>query len=132
MRRPMRLGLAVIAVLLALFGAYSAYWFVIAGEIKAGVVGWAQSVQADKIDASWQRMRVTGYPFAFRVEFETAVLRDGAMSPPPEVRVPMLSGTARPWDFDVWHIEARNGFSTDLAGAGERFPLKLAAQSGFG
>src|SRR5262249_24821582 len=66
---------------------------------------------------------------AFRVEFETAILRDDAITPPPEVRVPMLSGTAQPWDFNTWHLAARNGFSANLAGAGERPSLTLAAQT---
>jgi hypothetical protein len=107
MRRPTRLGLAILAALLATAGAYTIYWYVVAGEIKDGVVAWAQSERADKIDVSWQKIDVTGFPIAFRVELEAAALRDNAVSPPPEIRVPSLSGTAWPWDFDNWRIEAQ-------------------------
>ena len=96
MRRPTRLGLAILAALLVPAGAYTIYWYVVAGEIKDGVIAWAQSVRADKIDVSWQKIDVTGFPIAFRVELETAALRDDAVSRSPEIRVPLLSGTARP------------------------------------
>ena len=34
---------------------------------------------------------------------------------PPELRVPGLSGTARPWDFADWQLNASQGLSADLA-----------------
>ena len=132
MRRSTRLGLAILAALLGIAGAYTAYWFIVAGQIKDGVAAWAQSARADKIDVSWQEIGVTGFPIAFRVEIEAAALRDDAVTPSPEFRVPSLSGTARPWDFADWRIEARAGFSAELAGAGERAPLKLTAQTADG
>src|ERR1700745_1961160 len=120
MRRPTRHGLVTLAVLLVIFGAYTAYWFIVAGQVKDGVIAWAQSARADKIDASWQKIRVTGFPIAFRVELETAILRDSAVTPSPEVRIPSLSGIAWPWDFATWRLAAPRGFSGDLAGAGQR------------
>lgn len=132
MRRPTRLGLAIIAALLVIFGAYTVYWFVVAGQIKDGVVAWAQSARADKIDISWQKIRVVGFPISFRVELDSAALRDGAVTPSPEVRIPSLSGIARPGDFATWRLAAQQGFSGELAGAGERLPLRLAAQTAAG
>jgi hypothetical protein len=132
MRRPTRLGLAILAALLVTAGAYTIYWFVVAGEIKDGVIAWAQSARADKIDVSWQKINVTGFPIIFQVELQTAVLRDNAVSPSPEIRVPSLSGAARPWDFDNWRIAARSGFSADLAGARERAAIELTAQNADG
>jgi hypothetical protein len=132
MSRPLRLGLAVLVVLLVVFGGYSAYWLILAGRIEDGVAAWQQSARAEKIDVSWRKLRVAGFPLAFRVEIEGAELRDGAISPPPELRVPGLSGTARPWDFAVWQLNASQGLWADLAGGGERPPLKLAARSATG
>jgi hypothetical protein len=128
MRRPTRFGFATLAALLLIAGAYAAYWFVVAGQIKDNFVAWAQSARADKIDVSWQKMRVTGFPVAFRIELETSALRDGAVSPSPELRIPMLSGAARPWGFASWRLAAREGLSAELAGAGERASLKVTAQ----
>jgi hypothetical protein len=132
MRRSTRLGLAAVVVLLALFGAYAAYWWVVAGQIKDRLVAWQQSEKTHKIDAAWQGLRVTGFPFAFRVKIENASCRDRAWSPAPEVRFGRLTGSARPWDFDDWRLAAPDGLSADLAPKGGRPALKLAAKSGDG
>jgi hypothetical protein len=132
MRRSTRLGLAAAVLLLGLFGVYAAYWWIVAGRIEDGVVGWQQAMRARKIDASWQKIRVAGFPFAFRVDLESAALRDRALSPTPELRLPALTGSARPWNFDAWRLEAPGGLSADLAAAGRRPPVKLAAQTAEG
>jgi hypothetical protein len=132
MRRPTRLGLAVLVALLVLVGAYTAFWFVVAGQIKDSVDAWARSERADKIDVSWQGMTITGFPIAFRVGFDRAALRDNAVSPPPDLRVSSLSGIARPWDLGDWRLQAQAGFSVELAGAGERAPANLTAQTAEG
>jgi hypothetical protein len=132
MRRPPRLGFVVIAVLLVLLGTYTAYWLVVARRITDGVAAWAQTERAEKIDASWERIGVAGYPFVCRVELENAVLRDGRLTPSPELRIPALSASARPWDFTSWRLIASAGLSAVLAGGGARPPLKLAAHSADG
>jgi hypothetical protein len=131
MRRSTRLGLVILAALLVIAGAYSAFWFVAAGRIKEGVVAWAQSARADKTDLSWHKIRVTGFPIAFRAVLVSAVLRDEAVTPSPELRIPVLSGTARPWDFADWRLAASEGFTANLA-AGGRAPVKLVAHSANG
>jgi len=132
MSRPTRFGLAILVVLLVVLGGYTAFWLIAAGQIEDGITAWKQSMRAQKVDASWQKFRVTGFPFAFRVELEAAELRDSAVSPPPQLHIPSLSGHTRPWDFDNWQLAASRGLSAELAGAGERPPLKLAAQSAAG
>jgi hypothetical protein len=132
MRRPTRLGLVILAVLLVLAGAYAVYWHIVAGQIEDGVVAWAESARADKVEVSWDKIHVTGFPMAFRVELETATLRDGAVIPSPEFRIPSISGTAGPWDFADWQLAVPQGFTADIAGAGERAPVKLTAQTAEG
>lgn len=132
MPRSTRFGLVVFATLLVVGAAYTAFWFLVAQRIKAGVVDWAASQRADKIDFSWQNMRVSGYPAAFRVDLDSAALRDGAVTPSPEFHVPVLSGTARPWDLADWRIAAPEGFAADLADAGRSSPAKLKARTADG
>ena len=91
MRRPTRLGLAAAAVLLVLLGAYTAYWLIVAKRVSDGVTAWAQAERADKIEVSWHSIGVAGYPFAYRVALEDAVLRDTRLTPSPELRIPALS-----------------------------------------
>jgi len=131
MRRSTRLGLVTLAALLVIAGAYSAFWLVVASRIEGNVVAWAQSARADKTDVSWEAIRVTGFPIAFRVNLTSAVLRDDAVTPSPELRIPVLSGTARPWDLAVWQLAAPLGFEGDL-GAGRRATAKFTAQSADG
>jgi hypothetical protein len=132
MRRPTRLGLAVVAVLLVLLGAYTAYWLIVARRITDGVADWAQTERAEKIEVSWHSIGVAGFPFACRVALEDAVLRDGRLTPSPELRIPALSASARPWDFASWQLMAPEGLSAVLAGGGERPPVKLAARTAAG
>ncbi|MBV9202153.1 MAG: DUF2125 domain-containing protein [Alphaproteobacteria bacterium] len=120
------------AVLLAVAGAYTAYWFVVAGRIEGGVVEWSQARRADKIDISWQKLEVSGFPAAFRVAFAAAALHDGSVRPSPELHIPILSGTARPWDLADWRLAAPEGFTGDLAHTGAPATASLAVHTADG
>jgi hypothetical protein len=132
MRRQTRLGLAAFVVLLVLCGAYTVYWCIVAGRIEDGVVAWQQSMRAQKIDASWQTIRIVGFPLHFRIALSGTALRDHALTPSPEVRLAELTGSARPWNFANWRLEARQGLAAGLAAAGSRPPVKLAARTAEG
>jgi hypothetical protein len=132
MRRSARLGLAALALLLVLLGAYTAYWLIVVERIKDGIALWAQTEKVEKVDVSWQRIVATGFPFAFRVVLNTVALRDSRVSPAPELRIPVLAGETRPWNFARWQLAAPEGLSAELAGVGARPPLKLAAQTAAG
>jgi hypothetical protein len=132
MPRSTRFSLIVLAALLVIGGGYTAYWFLVARRIEAAIVDWALSQRAEKIDLSWHDMRVSGYPTAFRVDLGSAALRDGAITPSPELHLPVLSGTARPWDFADWRLAAPVGFTADFAAASASTPAKLIAQAADG
>jgi hypothetical protein len=132
MRRSTRFGLAVVVGLLVLSGAYTAYWWIVAGRIEDGIVAWQQSMRAQKIVASWQTIRIAGFPFHFHIALSSASLLDRALTPSPEVRLAELTASARPWDFADWRLGAPQGLAADLAAAGSRPPVKLAAQTGEG
>ena len=129
MRRPTRFGLAACVLSLVLLGAYTAYWLIIVEQIKSGVTAWAQAERTEKIDISWERIGVGGFPFACRVSLKTATLRDRRLTPAPELRIPVLLGEARPWEFAIWRLAAPEGLSATLAAEGARPPVKLAARS---
>jgi hypothetical protein len=136
MRHPTRLGLAVaILLLVAAVGAYSAYWFVAAGRIEGGFGQWAGSLRPQHLDLSWKALRVGGFPLVFRVKLSEAQLRSnrpgGAPGQPAELRLPLLSGTARPWNLRVWRLAAPDGLSA-IAGAPAAPAAKLTAQAASG
>jgi hypothetical protein len=127
MRRLRIVTIAVVAVLLAAVGGYVAYWRYVAGRIEDGLVAWQQSEKKHKVEASWQRLRISGFPFAFRVVLDHAELRDASRSPTPQLQLAHLRGSARPWDFDNWHLEAPQGLSAELLPAGGKPAAELTA-----
>jgi hypothetical protein len=132
MRRRTRLGL-VIAVLLLLVGcgAYTAFWFVVADKLEEGLTEWAQSARAQKLDVSWRALRVGGFPLAFHIELSDAGLRDDAITPPAELHAPLLSGSARPWNFRAWRLTAPGGRRVAAGPAAEPV-AKLTARTASG
>jgi hypothetical protein len=132
MRRRTLLGLAVLVLPVVLCLTYAAYWLIVAGRLKDGVSAWAQAQRARKVEVSWQKIGLGGFPLACRLELENAVLRDGRITPSPELRIPALEAAARPWNFADWQLTAPDGISATLPGAGERPPLKVAAETAAG
>jgi len=136
MRRSTRLGLAVAVLLLVIaIGGYTVFWFIAAGRIADGAGEWAQSLRAQNLDLSWNAIRVRGFPLAFRVELAEARLRPsnpgGAAAPAAELRVPLLSGSTRPWGFRVWHLAAPDGLSAQT-GSADAPTARLTAPAAIG
>jgi hypothetical protein len=132
MRRPTRLGLAALGVLLLLVAGYAGFWLIAAKQIEAGFVDWAAGARHQGIDASWRNFAVGGFPTAFRIDLAGAELRDTKLIPAPGIEAPLLSGSARPWDFHDWRLTAPRGFSAELPGAGARPAVRLEAQKAAG
>jgi hypothetical protein len=132
MRRSTRIGLAVaIILLLALGGVYTAFWFIAAGRIEEGVVQGADALRAQNVDATWQGVRVGGYPLAFRVELSDARLRTTGGNVPAELRAPSLFASTRPWNYRVWQLAAPEGLSV-AAGPTEAPVIRVAAHTASG
>jgi hypothetical protein len=111
MRRPTRLGLTIAALVIAILGAYSAFWFVVAGRIQDGVVQWAGSLRAQNVDLSWRTIGFGGFPLAFRVELNEARLHGRSAAAATELQMPQLSGSAWPWSLRLWRVSAPDGLS---------------------
>jgi hypothetical protein len=112
MRRPTRLGLAIAALLVAVFGTYTVIWFVVAGRVEDGVAQWAASLRGQNLDLSWRAIGVDGFPLSFRVALSEVRLRDLATTAPSrELQVPLLSGSASPWSLRSWRLTAPDGLS---------------------
>jgi hypothetical protein len=118
-----------VAVLIAAASAYTGFWWVAADTIKAGAIDWAQSVRQQKIDVSWQTIRVAGYPLSFRLELGGVAVHDSAMSPVGDFRAPAVFASIRPWDFHVVTLKVPNGLKAALGP--DSAPLaRVSADSG--
>lgn len=109
-----RFGIALAVLLLVLFGAYTAFWFHVAGRIANGLGEWAEQARAQSLDVTWRAIGMAGYPFAFRAELHDARLRQTGNGPEAELRAPLLSGSTRPWSFRYWQLSAPDGISTAI------------------
>ena len=125
-----RVSLVVVAaVLLVAAGGYTGFWLVAAGRIEDEVARAAAGLPAQNVTATWQAMRVAGFPLALRVELEAVQVR--AAAPAAELRAPVLTASARPWNFRDWQIEAPGGVEA-TAGAIPAGLGKLAARAATG
>ncbi len=133
MRRKLRPGLLFpLLLLLVCCSAYAAYWWIAAARIEREFGIWVRQAHAEKLEISWRDLHVGGFPTAFRLELKNASFRYGAINAAPAFDVPVLSGSARPWDPTVWRLAAHRGLTAAIAGAGGRAPIRLAARSATG
>ena len=120
----------VLGVLLVLgIGVYTAFWWIAAGRIEAEAATWRETARQQGIEASWQGMRVTGYPLSFRLELTDAAVKDTTTTPPAELQAPLLTASIHPWDFHTAWFVAPQGLSIAL---GPDAWAKLSAESGNG
>ena len=130
--RLRRSGLLILAaVLVVVLGGYSAFWFIVAGQIENGIGEWAESLRPHNVDLSWRTIRVGGFPLAFHAEAQDVLLRDPALAEPAEVRVPRLSAAAHPWNLRQWRLAAPEGLTASL-GPPEKPTAKLSAREATG
>ena len=103
-------------VLVIGIGVYSAYWWIAAGKIKEQARAWREAERAQKVDVTWQALRVAGYPLSFRLEASNFSLKDSASNPPLELAAPALSASLRPWNFHNFWFSAPDGVTVELGG----------------
>ncbi|HVC53484.1 MAG TPA: DUF2125 domain-containing protein [Stellaceae bacterium] len=111
MRRPVLLGLIAAIILVLGLGGYTVFWRIAAGRIEAGALDWAQAARQQGIDASWQGMRVGGYPFGFRIEMTGFHASDTVSVPAVEVTAPVLTATVPIWNPNEAALAAPDGLS---------------------
>jgi hypothetical protein len=119
------------AVLIIGIGVYSAFWWIAAGKIERAATAWREAAPAQKIDVSWQKMRVGGYPFSFRLELSGVALKSSATNPPAELQAPNASASIWPWNFHTAWFDAPDGLSASVGPANTPF-AKLSADQGDG
>lgn len=61
-------------VLLLVGGGYSAYWFWMSGQLKAGAEDWVEDQRRAGMEMEYSEMTISGYPFRFVLETTDPVI----------------------------------------------------------
>src|SRR3954451_9624946 len=112
-----RIATVVLLLLLVLFGAYTALWFFIADRMADEIAQWAERERQHKLDVSWDKLRVGGYPFVFRIEASGLRVRDAMPGRAAEARAPLMEASAYPWNFRSWALALPAGLTASTGPA---------------
>ena len=91
--------------IILVFILYSAYWVYAKGRIEDEVTLWIMDQESAGYTLEQERLRVTGFPYRFKIEAVAPQMRapieDGGWS----ARLEGISAHALPYDFSHWIIE---------------------------
>lgn len=116
------LVIALAATALLAVAGYTAYWFMTADRLRAGLEKWAADHRAQGYDIKWGETSVGGFPLKFRIGLTDASLARGNSY---RIAVPEVVGEAAPWDLWRWRIAASRG----AAGNAQGIDATITAQS---
>lgn len=120
--------IGAVAVVAAAFVGYTAYWLYAKEQIKASVAVWAEAQRAEGYEISYDRMRVTGFPYRFEVRMTNPSVRALAGEMWSARLNGELAANALPYDFGHW-ILAIDGPLTLERDAPERCALRVEMTS---
>jgi hypothetical protein len=130
MRRSTVFRLAGVVLVIGI-GAYSIFWWIAAGRIEDAATTWQDTARAQKIDATWQGMRVTGYPLSFHLDLSDVAIKDSAINPPAGLHAPTISAIVHPWNFHAAWFVAPDGLNATF-GPDETPFVRVGAERGGG
>ncbi len=112
----MRNGLLSVVGIVVLLVLYSVYWFVVATNLKDSIKPWVEERAGTGVQASFERIEISGYPMAFRVILTKPRLAASFFSASSagegwRWEASRVIAEMKPWDF--------NAFRVDLSGSHE-------------
>jgi hypothetical protein len=108
-----RIVLPLFLLLVLAAGGYTAYWFILAHRLEAGLGPWAEAQRARGTVLQWQSVAIEGFPAVFRFRF-TAATASGDKPVRLAATAPLVFAEAHPWDLRRWRLDAPNGVSVTL------------------
>jgi len=118
--------LALIGVLLAGAGAYSAYWFQVAGAIEPGMAAWAAERRAEGFEVAYGQVSVSGFPFRLVITVDEPRIGRADPSRGWRWQGPSLAAVAQPWNFHhvILSFEGRHRLAYFSGGAWRELSLR--------
>ena len=125
-RRKSRFWMYAPFILLAiLMAAYSAYWFVMRGELEKGIDDWIDEQRAAGIEISFSEKRLDGFPFRFALTLDDPVYSepgDGLSWGGEQLQLVM-----QPWNWN--HVLGRSVGANVIETSGGEFDVQLGSKS---
>lgn len=94
------------AILVALVGGYTAYWFTLATATEEGIADWQEAAGAEGIVLRHRGVTVGGYPFRLEVVLEAPTLSFAEADGVTTLSAPQAQAVTQPWQPD--HVLARS------------------------
>lgn len=90
----------------ALCAGYAFYWQHAAGLLQDGIAAWSESERAAGGDVSFSTGEITGFPFAFRRDFQDVILVRPAADGVLMLKAGRVTATMRPWNLQMIAFDA--------------------------
>mgnify|MGYP003624250509 CR=1 FL=1 len=94
-----RLPISLLVLLAIGAGAYSAWWFWLAGEARARFESWVEAEQAEGRNVSYENYTVSGFPGPLVIYVDT--LRIDHIPGGWTLSMPAVDVTLKPWKFNI-------------------------------
>ena len=120
-------AIAAAAVLVVAAVAHTAYWFVLAGEVRAGIEGGSQDWRAAGYAVSHEELNVRGFPLSLRVRIDAPSVGRGSGAVAWRWRGEAITLSLRPWNLK--RIEVRLDGAHEITVAEDARRYSLAATS---
>ncbi|TDP48919.1 DUF2125 domain-containing protein [Zavarzinia compransoris] len=125
-RRYLYLGLFVLLAV----GAWTGFWFYLAGKVRDGIDAWVAQQEAQGIQVAYTDLSISGYPYRIEVVAQDITVAGPNLPGKGALAVPRLTVLSLPWNprLVVAGIEGEVLFRwTDPKGAEQRATYKAAS-----
>jgi len=124
---------AAVAVAIAVFGGYAAYWFYVAAELDRGIDNWAEQQRQAGLTIAFERTSVTGFPFAFRAAFRQPHIAGAVAGQAFDWQGPDVEASVSPLNLYAMTLRSPGHHRVDLGvGTGMLDASSLEARLRFG
>ena len=120
--------LTTVAILAAVLGGYTAYWFVLAGEAREAIARWSGNWRASGFEISHAEPDLGGFPLSLRASVAAPSVGGGHGAQAWRWRGAGIAASFRPWNLSrfTFRIDGRNEITVGDAGR-RRYQLEATS-----
>jgi hypothetical protein len=107
--------------------SYSAYWFLMANQLRSAVDSWRNEFRAAGGVADWRQLDIYGFPFWLYADVTALRLGRPVVADPWFWEVSRAAATLRPWNFHHLSLDLAGEHAFQFTAEGRALPLEGAA-----